>query len=84
MPTLLRIDGFRVMMFPNDHPPAHVQVFGKDGEALIYLNCPSGPPSLREKYRLSDAEGNRLLVDLRSHVPQLCTIWEEMHGKQSH
>jgi len=50
---VLRIDGLRVMMFPNDHPPPHVHVFGKGGEALFYLGCPLGPPTLRDRYRFS-------------------------------
>jgi len=80
VPTILRISGYRVMMFHNDHPPAHVHVFNSDGEALIYLNCPTGPPHKREKYRLSEADVGRLLVALRPHISQLCATWEEMHG----
>jgi hypothetical protein len=28
MPTVLRIGGLRVVIYPNDHPPAHVHVLG--------------------------------------------------------
>jgi len=28
VPTILRIDGWRVVVYPNDHPPAHVHVIG--------------------------------------------------------
>ena len=71
------------MMFPNDHPPPHVHVFGNGGEALFYLNCSSGPPTLRDRYRLSEAEVNRIRVALLPHIPQLCAIWEEMHGERN-
>lgn len=83
MPSVLRIDGLRVMMFPNDHPPPHVHVFGKGGEALFYLGCPLGPPTLRDRYRFSSTEVNRIRIALQPHVPQLCALWEEMHGNQS-
>jgi hypothetical protein len=32
--TVLRAEGLRVVIFVNDHQPAHVHVFG-DGEAKI-------------------------------------------------
>jgi hypothetical protein len=28
MPTVLRVGGLRVVIYPNDHPPAHVHVLG--------------------------------------------------------
>ena len=34
MVTVLRIDGLRIVIYVNDHQPAHVHVFG-DGEAKI-------------------------------------------------
>ncbi len=70
------------MMYPNDHPPPHVHVIGNGGEVLFYLNCPSGPPTLRDRYRLSEAEVNRIRIALAHHIPQLCETWEEMHGEQ--
>jgi hypothetical protein len=79
---VLRIDGLRVSIYPNDHPPPHVHVFGSGGEALFYLNCPSGPPTLRECYRLNESQANRICNALQPHVPQLCAAWEEIHGEQ--
>ena len=48
MPTILRVDGLRVVIYPNDHMPEHVHVIGGGGEALFNLHCPDGPPVLRE------------------------------------
>jgi len=53
MPSVLRIGGLRVVIFPNDHRPAHVHVIGAEGEAVFILHCPNGPPALRESYGLS-------------------------------
>jgi Domain of unknown function (DUF4160) len=50
VPTVMRFDGLRVAVYPNDHRPAHVHVIGRDCEAVFNLNCPAGPPDLRENY----------------------------------
>ncbi len=81
MPTILRTDGLRVSIFPNDHPPSHVHVFAGGGEALLYLNCPSGPASLRTSYRLNERELKRIREALQPDVPQLCADWKEIHGE---
>jgi hypothetical protein len=70
------------MMYPNDHPPPHVHVFGNGGEVLFYLNCPAGPATLRDSYRLNETEVSRIRIALLPHIPQLCEIWEKMHGEQ--
>lgn len=41
MVTVLRQAGFRVVIFTDDHQPAHVHVYG-DGEAKIQLEGPNG------------------------------------------
>lgn len=48
MPTVLRIDGLRVVIYPNDHRPAHVHVIGADAEAVFELYPRHGPVVLRE------------------------------------
>jgi hypothetical protein len=80
MPVVFRIDGLRVVIWPNDHRPAHVHVKGPAGEAVFNLNCPSGPPELRESYgfRLSDV--NRIEAALAEVVPMLCEEWRTIHG----
>ena len=45
MVTVLRAHGLRVVIFVNDHQPAHVHVFG-DGEAKINLHGSDGAPAL--------------------------------------
>ena len=53
MPTVLCFDGLRVVIYPNDHRPAHVHVIGGGCEAVFDLHCPEGPPELRENYGFS-------------------------------
>jgi len=82
VPTLLRIDGLRVSIFSNDHPPPHVHVFKAGNEALFFLNCPSGPPTLREQYGFSERELKQIQEALKPHIIDLCAKWEEIHGNK--
>ena len=80
MPTVLRLDGLRVVIYPNDHRPAHVHVIGAGGEAVFVLNCPDGPPELRESYGFTRPAVMRIESGLSRHLPDLCPRWSEIHG----
>lgn len=79
MPTILRIGGLRVVIYPNDHCPAHVHVIG-DGEAVFNLNCPDGPPELRESYGFNRSDVVRIEGGLVGHLGTLCSEWRDIHG----
>lgn len=81
MPTALRFDGLRVVIYPNDHRPAHVHVIGVGCEAVFQLNCPEGPPELRENYRFPARELTRIKAVLAKHAIALCHEWETLHGQ---
>jgi hypothetical protein len=80
MPTVLRLGGLRVVIYPNDHSPPHVHVIGPAGEAIFRLNCPQGPPTLRESIGFKVAELNRLEASLAAELGRLCAEWERIHG----
>jgi hypothetical protein len=80
MPTVLRIGGLRVVIWPNDHRPPHVHVMGADGEAVFNLHCPSGPPELRESYGFRLADLNRIEAVLAEAITTLCADWRMIHG----
>ncbi len=40
MPTVFRYSGLRFVIYVDDHPPAHVHVEGKGGQAKIALEGP--------------------------------------------
>jgi hypothetical protein len=46
VPTVLGLHELRVVIYPNDHRPAHVHVIGSDHEAVFRLGCPDGPVKL--------------------------------------
>ncbi|TPG38698.1 DUF4160 domain-containing protein [Roseomonas nepalensis] len=60
MVTVLRAHGLRVVIYVNDHEPAHVHVFG-DGEAKINLLGANGLPDLIWADRMSRGEVRRAM-----------------------
>ena len=80
MPTVLRIGGLRVVVWPNDHRPAHIHVIGAEGEAVFNLQCPSGPPALRESFGFRLADLNRIEAALAAAITVLCAEWRRIHG----
>ena len=81
MPTLMRIAGLRVTVYPNDHHPAHVHVIGRGCEAVFDLNCPDGPPMLRENYGFGRRDAANIEAALRDAINDLCEEWRRIHGK---
>jgi Domain of unknown function (DUF4160) len=79
MPTILRLDGLRVVIYPNDHSPPHVHVIGKIAEAVFELHCWEGPVTLRESYGFRKRELRRLMKELDTQLELLCNEWETIH-----
>jgi hypothetical protein len=80
MPTVLTIFGLCVVIYPNDHRPAHVHVQGGGCEAVFNLHCPDGPPELRENYGFSQKELGKIAGALAENLAELCTKWRSIHG----
>jgi len=87
MPTVLRFEGYRVVVYPNDHRPAHVNVIGNGNEAVFILNCPAstvinaGPVQIRENYGFTAKDIKRIMATLDRNVAMLCQEWRTIHGK---
>lgn len=81
MPTILRFEGLRVVVYPNDHRPAHVHVIGRGCEAVFNPNGREGPPELRENYGFSAQELSRIQAVLADHLVALCDEWRNIHGQ---
>lgn len=69
----------RVVIYPNDHRPAHVHVIGRGCEAVFNLKCPAGPVELRENYGFSRREIPQIESMLMDHLNRLCGEWERIH-----
>ncbi len=70
-----------MVIYPNDHRPAHVHVIGGEGELVFDLHCPDGPVEVREVYSFSRAEVGRIKIDLQARLSALCAEWERIHGR---
>lgn len=80
MPTILKFQGLRVVIYPNDHRPAHVHVVGRGMEAVFQLHCTKGEPELRENYRFSKSELILILKTVTECQEILCLKWRQIHG----
>jgi len=80
VPTVLRLGGLRVVVYPNDHRPAHVHVIGRGCEAVFNLNCLAGPMELRENYGFRGGALSHMLDVLAANLEDLCRGWEHIHG----
>lgn len=69
-----------MVVYPNDHRPAHVHVIGGGCEAVFNLNCPHGPPELRENFRFSIAHVAKIKTALVDDLGLLCAEWSRIHG----
>lgn len=79
MPTVDMIDGLRVVIYPNDHRPAHVHVMGSGCEAVYKLHCPEGPPELRENYGFEARMLSKVKAALVSRLGHICAEWRKIH-----
>ena len=80
MPTVLRLGSLRVVIYPNDHRPAHVHVTGQGHRAVFILNCSAGPLSLRRS-GFPEQQTQHIRAELEKHLTLLCKAWEELHGR---
>ncbi|EGY01898.1 hypothetical protein AZA_88333 [Nitrospirillum viridazoti Y2] len=76
MPTVLRLDGLRVVIYPNDHPPAHVHVLGPALAVVINLVG----MELREVIGCTEREARRILQLVAEHQEALLKEWRRIHG----
>jgi len=80
MVTVLRAQGLRVVIFVNDHRPAHVHVFG-DGEAKINLRGSNGLPEMVWADNMLRSELRRAMRIVVQQQLFLLECWENIHGR---
>ena len=76
MPTVLRLEGLRVVIYPNDHPPAHVHVIGPGWVVVVDLLG----PEVREVIGCNEREARRVLRLVADHQVTLMEAWRRYHG----
>jgi len=80
MPTVLRKDGFDVMIYTQDHFPAHVHVWKAGKQIIIDLGSDQEAPSVRENVSMSKANGRRALRIVEENQSLLLDGWRQIHG----
>nr|WP_294544139.1 DUF4160 domain-containing protein [uncultured Rhodopila sp.] len=79
MVTVLRARGLRVIIFSDDHQPAHVHVFG-DGQAKINLRSAGGTAELVWSEGMDRGEVRRAMQVVVEQQDFLLARWEDIHG----
>jgi Domain of unknown function (DUF4160) len=81
MPTILKKDGFRIVIYPNDHLPSHVHVLKSGSEVRIDLGSKEAEPSLISIFGdISDKDVVKALDLVKEHQANLLSKWREIHG----
>ena len=77
MVTVLRDSGFRIVIFANDHKPAHVHAVKDNGQAKI--NIAAGV-DLVSAYGLEKTEVRKAVAIVEQNRELLLERWSEIHG----
>ena len=73
MVTVFRVRRFRIVIYSNDHPPAHVHAIGPECEAKIALGEEG-------EHGLTRAELEAVLTEIGEQVELLRQRWRDIHG----
>ena len=76
MPTVLRIGGYRFIIFTNDHNPPHIHVQRAEGGAKIGLQ----PIDIVEYHALNERQLREVLAIVSEHHDYLLDKWREVQG----
>ena len=78
MVTIHRAHGLRVIIFTDDHEPAHVHVFA-DGQAKINLIGPDGVPELVWVEGMKRTDLRRAMKLVCDQQDAFIARWKEIH-----
>ena len=86
MPTVLRVNGFRFMVYgpPREHPPPHVHVgFGATGLVVIRLPIGTLPARVWAVYGMKDGDVATAFRLAEHHHELLLRAWRSVHGQKA-
>ncbi len=79
MPTILRRGNLRVVIYPSDHLPPHVHIFG-DGETKVELGNSLTGPTVIYSIGAKRTEYRDALALVREEQVFLLAEWTKLHG----
>lgn len=79
MPTIINKDGFRIIIYPDDHLPPHVHVIKNDGEVKIDLGNDNSAPSIIEAW-MDKKSTKKAMQIVMENQDILLKAWGDIHG----
>ena len=76
MPTVLRKNGFEVMIYTQDHIPAHVHVWRAGGEIVVNI----ATLEITKAEDMSRRDSARAVEIVEENQRYLLGRWREIHG----
>ena len=82
MPTVLRVRGFRIVIYlpPREHEPPHVHVWKGDAEVVIELATTEVDQTIREIAGMRSSDVTQAFWIVEEHADLLLNRWREFHG----
>lgn len=80
MPTVLRVEGFRFFVFPEDHEPPHVHVFKAGEEAKLKLGDENTPPEVWDPMEMATHEVRKAARIVEANQAELLAAWRKYHA----
>lgn len=77
MITILREAGFRIVIFTDDHEPAHVHVYG-DGDAKVQIAGERAELVWVVGMKASDIR--KMMTIVERNRDRLLAAWQDIHG----
>ena len=73
----IRVDGVRLVVYPNDHPPPHVHALGAGWEIKVTLSYPPNLLSICGEPKKQEVAN--VLCSVANELSVLRTMWGELH-----
>ena len=80
MPKAWEQDGYRFLIYYNDHTPSHVHVKKAGREVVINLGDENTKPAIRERRGMEPHEAIKVLKIACKKREHLRTEWSAIHG----
>jgi len=76
MPTLFWVGPYRVTVYVNDHPPAHVHAIGSGGSAKFELGAVPDDVTLTEVFEIPTSNLKRIAATIIERHQECLEHWE--------
>lgn len=80
MSVVHREQGFRFVIYTDDHEPAHIHVFGS-GEMRVRLIGPDGRPEMMHSKGFKKSDQRKALKIVLRQQTEFLKRWIEIHGE---